>query len=661
MGNTKEGASKKPLQSFLFWGIMGKDEGFARQKENGRCFLLWKTALLHKKWELSEIIRKLFFGWLIAVFVEYFLLQGDWRNLSPVGSQGLMSLGRVLLITGSVTAVCLGLSLFWKTEKWEKWGSLFAAGLLMALGLWTSYSLPFLGACILLLMILFVYCLKGRREDGEISLTPQKAGKGCYLTLTLLTIGFFLFVCLWTVARVCSFSSPTYDMGIFSQMFYSMKETGLPMTTLERDKLLSHFAVHVSPVCYLLLPFYALIPHPNTLQVLQALVVISAVIPLWKLGTHHGLTGWQRLLLCTVLLLYPAFLGGTSFDFHENCFLTPALLWLFYSIEKKNTVTISIFALLTLSVKEDGAVYVAVIALWLLVRTFLQKEKEKKLSVTGLCLLAVSILWFFLTTTYLKNRGDGVMEERYFNCMYSGNRSLWAVIRCAVVHPLKLIYECVDREKIKYILFTMAPLLGLPLLTRRYERYILLIPYILLNLIPDFLYQHSVFYQYSFGSLAFLMYVSLLNLKDIPKREWKTAFLTAGVIVAGIAFTFVILPTAGKYPARYLRERESFREIKQTLAEIPKDAIVTANTTYTVPLSQRDRIYDISYTSMEHLLESEYVVLDPRKAGFYSRFAEEEGEDGREALYALLEEQGYEKIVTVGTRLCIYKRQGPGE
>lgn len=47
------------------------------------------------------------------------------------------------------------------------------------------------------------------------------------------------------------------------------------MTTCERDRVLSHFAVHVSPIYYLFLPFYALFPLPVTLEVLQALLLAS--------------------------------------------------------------------------------------------------------------------------------------------------------------------------------------------------------------------------------------------------------------------------------------------------------------------------------------------------------------------------------------------------
>lgn len=617
---------------------------------------MFKNALMHKKWDLADGIRKVLLGWLIAVCVEYVLLPGEWKDLARIGGQGYMSMGRVLGITVAMAGALTLLSLFWETGRWERWGILATAALLMALGLKYSVTILFLGACGLLLCVFLVYCLKGRQAEAERPLPIHKGGKVPMFLLGALTVGLCLFACVWTVSRVLGFTSTTYDMGIFSQMFYSMKETGAPMTTLERDKLLSHFAVHISPIYYLLLPFYAIAPYPATLQVLQVLVVLSGVIPLWKLGAHHGLTPWKKLLLCALLLLYPAFLGGVGYDIHENCFLTPMLLWLFYSLDKKNVGLISLFTFLTLCIKEDAAVYVAVIGLWLLVKTLLQKERDKKTLLTAICILGGSLLWFFLATTYLKHRGDGVMEERYFNCMYNGNRSLWAVVRCIIVHPLKLVYECMDRQKLKYIVLTMAPLLGLPLLTRRYERFLLLIPYVLINLITDFNYQHDIFYQYSFGSTAFLLYLYLLNLKDLPKERLKTVFLVGGVAVAAMAFTLVVVPKAMKYPSNYLRNRTYYTQLHQTLAEIPEDASVTANINYTVPLSQRTEIYDISHTSIENLLSSEYVVLDLRSANFYDRFATEEEPDGLKALLELLGEHGYRETLYMDESLVIYQK-----
>ena len=70
------------------------------------------------------------------------------------------------------------------------------------------------------------------------------------------------------------------------------------------------------------------------------------------------------LLLAGVSLFHPAVAGGTNYDFHENCFLLPLLLWLFFFFEKGRTGPVFLFAALVLCVKEDAAVYIAFFALF---------------------------------------------------------------------------------------------------------------------------------------------------------------------------------------------------------------------------------------------------------------------------------------------------------
>ena len=76
---------------------------------------------------------------------------------------------------------------------------------------------------------------------------------------------------------------------------------------------------------------------------------------------------------------------------------------------------------------------------------------------------------------------------------------------------MKVLYECVDPEKLQFLGLTMGPLLALPLVTRKYDRLILLIPYILVNLMSDYPYQHDIFFQYTFGSTACLAYLTVVN------------------------------------------------------------------------------------------------------------------------------------------------------
>lgn len=619
--------------------------------------MLKQKNLIGNHITIPGLVRHIILSWLMAVMIEYLILPSELRDLSKLDGLAQMSFIRVVGITCGIAMLLTGISFFIKTRTAERWCVVATFGVLALAVLRVSATLAFLAACVLVLAILAVFGIYGWDKATENVVEPKKAHRAYLWITVVLLVGFFLFVSSWTVGRIYSFSSPAYDFGIFSQMFYNMKESGLPMTTVERDGLLSHFAVHVSPIYYLMLPFYWLVPTPATLQVLQAVVMTSAVIPLWKIGKHHGLSGMQRMLLCAVLLLYPAYSGGASYDIHENCFLTPLILWLFYGIDRKNWGVAAIAAVLTLMVKEDAAVYVAVIALWLIVKTVLRfKKLGVQNLVAGITLLAVSLGWFFFVTGYLAKCGDGVMTYRYNNFMYDGSSSLITVIKSVILNPMKAIYECVDTEKLYFIAMTLLPLLGLPLLTRRYERYILLIPYILINLMSDYRYQHDLFYQYTFGSCAFLVYATVINLADL-KRNWqRTAAIAAAAAVSAACFAVVIVPKGIDYPLKAITHYGYYQRIRTGLDAIPKDAAVAAATFFTVPLSQRETLYDIRHCSRSHLLEAEYVVVQPSADGDFAPYGADGEGSGQENLVELLKEHGYAEYASVDGELVIYKK-----
>lgn len=607
-----------------------------------RGVVMSKEKNIYNPFTVPNFVRHIILSWLLAVLIEYLILPSELRDLAELEGLAQMSIIRVIAITFAVAVLLFGSSCLLNIRTMERWSIVAVFAVLTVTVLTATTNLAFLVVLNLILVVLVVYAAYGWDKSPKLVVKPKKAHKA-YTCITVgLSVAFFLFVSAWTVGRVYSFNSPTFDFGIFSQMFYNMKETGLPMTTVERDGLLSHFAVHVSPIYYLMLPFYLLAPTPATLQVLQAAVITSAVIPLWKIGKHHGLTGAQRMLICAVLLLYPAFSGGTSYDIHENCFLTPLIFWLFYGIDKKNTTITAIAAVLTLTVKEDAAVYVTVIAVWLIVKTVLRlKKPDLQNLITGIALLMISVGWFLLVTGYLAEFGDGVMTGRYNNFMYDGSSSLIMVIKSVVINPMKAIYECVDKEKLYFIAMTLLPLVGFPLLTRKYERYILLIPYILVNLMSDYPYQHDIFYQYTFGSTAFLMYMTVINLADC-KLNWKrTSALIVAAIISIEAFAITVVPKAIKYPIQAIEYHEYYQNIRDVLNAIPDDASVTATGFLTTHLSQREILYDVRYCSKEHLLETEYVALDISENNSYKKYATDGKNNGYENLIELLKDNGY--------------------
>jgi hypothetical protein len=178
-------------------------------------------------------------------------------------------------------------------------------------------SFLFTLAVICVYSLFLVYFLNRQKK-----LLEKIQPKSLHVTLFAVVCGV---VCAGVIAYITSmryltYSAPNYDFGIFCQMFHYMKETGLPMVTCERDALLSHFAVHISPIYYLLLPFYYIFPSPITLQIGQAVVLASGVIPVLLLARKFKLSPKASCAVVLIYALFPAISTGCFYDTHVNCF-----------------------------------------------------------------------------------------------------------------------------------------------------------------------------------------------------------------------------------------------------------------------------------------------------------------------------------------------------
>lgn len=602
---------------------------------------------------IAELIRHLLLAWLFSALLEYFFLPKALQDISHLDGIAAMSISRLLILTGIFTVVLWVLSLRYNISLWERWAMAGVFTLLAGFVLKSTYTTPFALFCGLILGLLMIYAFFGHSPTTQKIQPAKKAHWIFPVIVALLALSFFAIVSLWTVYRIKIFWAPSFDFGLFAQMFHNMKETGLALTTVERGKMLSHFAVHVSPIYYLMLPFYCLFPVPETLQILQAAVLASAVIPMWLIGKQCGLGGLCRTLLCALLLLLPVTAGGASYDLHENCFLLPLVLWLMYAIGRESILLTGLFSVLTLAVKEDAAVYVAIAALYTIIHCAVNNSKRnRKMLVTGIGILVISIVWFLLVTDYLATHGDGVMTYRYNNFIYDDSGSLFTVIKAVILCPMKMLYECVDTEKLLYLAQTLIPLLALPLITRKYERYLLLIPYILLNLMSDYQYQHDVMFQYNFGSSAFLLYLTAVNLADFKWKLPRLLALGTAVCVSFGFFTSLILPSVQNVVTNYAKNTAYYQGLSQALDLIPDDASVAAHHFYVTPLSNREQLYDLhNYCSSETILRCEYVVI---KTDCNSRYYNSDL-SGTAQLIAMLESNGYQIINTYGS-MAIYQK-----
>lgn len=406
-----------------------------------------------------------------------------------------------------------------------------------------------------------------------------------------------LFIGGLTTLRYLSNNAPCFDFGIFAQMFHHMKETLLPNTTCERDQLLSHFAVHISPIYYTLLPGYFLFDSPVYLQVMQALILASGVIPLYLLARHAGLGNKAILFICLAYCSYPALSGGCFYDIHENCFLTPLILWLLYCYEKQKFVGVYVFALLTMMVKEDAPVYVACIALYL----FLGRKEYRH----GAILFGGSLLYFGGALALLRTFGEGVMTGRYDDYIAEPSLGLLSVIKTLFLNPAYAIDQMITEEKLIFALLMLLPVACLPFLGKKLSQLILCIPFLLINMLPNYVYQHSIHFQYIFGVTALFFYLVVINARELSHHARKYA-LTLSLAASVLLF---VSQMSGRvdYIRIYRDNYADNRLIDSHLADIPEDASVQASSFFVPKLSNRMELYQ---HASKHT--TDFIALDLR-------------------------------------------------
>ena len=225
--------------------------------------------------------------------------------------------------------------------------------------------LLFVLALSLFLYLCYNYILQIRKDLRWDKGYFSRLQWGAISVLIIISLAIVVWSQIYLIARIRTFYARTYDMGIFSKMYHSMAKNGLPLTTVERDIQMSHFKVHVSPIVYLLLPIFKLFPYAETLQISQSVVTTLGLIPFLFLAKEFSLKPKHLAIWSVIFLLQPGFLLANLYDFHENIFLTPLVLFLIYFIKVASASGLFCTSVLLLMVKEDAAIYIISIAIFL--------------------------------------------------------------------------------------------------------------------------------------------------------------------------------------------------------------------------------------------------------------------------------------------------------
>jgi len=452
------------------------------------------------------------------------------------------------------------------------------SNILLALGL----SLP------VYIMLLWVF----KRERNPFLAEHNMPMWVTYAAAAMLFVAFTAIMAYYSILRLRVFNATTFDLGIFAQMFEYARTTGRMLTTVERNQLLSHFAIHVSPIYYLLLPFYMLVPRIETLLVLQAAAVGAGVFAVRGIAQHlFGKSPRLIILSCMLFILNPAFSSGLLFDFHENKFLTVLVLWAIYFMLKQKALPMLLFTFLVLMVKEDAAIYAGVLGLWLLLGHKWAPDKERKRVLSAIGMIMASVAWFLIARAIIESLGGAMMVgrlENYFlpDSPYPGFVDVMMVITSNMGYVISQVFTT---EKFPFMLWLLLPLGFAPILRKKGADWVLLIPLLVINFLSNYGYQFRIGFQYHYATFAMSMVLGLLALRGM-KRITRQRMLTFAVIASMLTTLPLLAPRFAHFERTMQLNEHRITAVSQVLQDLPEGS-VTATTFLAVHLYRRPHLY----------------------------------------------------------------------
>src|SRR2546428_8132940 len=166
---------------------------------------------------------------------------------------------------------------------------------------------------------------------------------------------YFVFYSVLSVLRHVTYHSFGPALGIFDQVFWNTTRGRLLESTMSlvQPQPHSYLADHFSPISLLLVPFYALIPRPQTLLVIQTLFLALGVWPLYLLARLKLEPGFHRLVWALVYFLFLPVAFINLFDFHELALAVLPLGFAIYFLEKGQLGWFLVSLASTFLIKEE--------------------------------------------------------------------------------------------------------------------------------------------------------------------------------------------------------------------------------------------------------------------------------------------------------------------
>lgn len=463
------------------------------------------------------------------------------------------------------------------------------------------------------------------------------------IPLVLVTVGCIIYILVFSfmsIRRIHVLWASYFDLGIMHQTVYNTYkaiQTLDPSRVLEltdpheSGRQINRIAIHNDILIALAAPFYFIHSGPETLLVIQTVVLSSGALALFFIfreKTKHWAQDKRRLsyifatLIPFAYLLYYPIQKTNLYEFHAVTLATALILWAYLTyIKKKWVLFATLFVLILLSKEHTGfslGTFMLLEVFWTRAKHIWQSS-NKMVSFAGYLLQSRTQIWlliaagsfvyvivsvFVIMPSY--RLGSDHFALNYFT------KDTTDVFGFIGKHVLQLI----SFETAQYIFTITSPLLFLPL----FSLYMLpAVPDILINVLSESGNMRNVYFQYT-AVITPWLFIAIVDL--FSRIMPRISVLKSTILVSGLMLCIMIssslespLPYSRKNQNRLWYGNESERRDVLLWQQILRsDEIIVSATGQFAPYLTSRRVY---YDFGKNYDKAEYVLVRPSEIEGY--------------------------------------------
>lgn len=430
---------------------------------------------------------------------------------------------------------------------------------------------------------------------------PLPSARVFFFTLVFVAAaGYAAYVAFYTIRNHHRLGTTAFDLGIYDNLMYNAMHGRLFVSpVLFGPGGGNYLAGHAEFAMLLFVPFYAIHPGPETMLIIQALVLGFAAVPLYLFAS----TRLARPVAATIAgayLMFAPLHGPNFYDFHWIPLAVFFHFWLYYAIANRKSWLTAAMIVVLFAIREDVAVGLAVLGLFLLFSGLRPR--------LGLIMAVAAVTWFAIVRFVIMPLAGGWYFQNLYSGLFAeGVSTFGSVIKTILTNPLYTFGSLGSEGKLTYVGHMFVPLALLPC------RRIQLLPLALAGIFFTVLTTGygptvQISFQYTTHWIPYLFLASVLTLALISRQPnavpaRRAALCAMAVTMLAHSYNFGALLQHQVFVGGFSRiefqmssdDHRRYQDLKELLAMIPRNASVAATEQETAHVSTRKIIYPLRW------------------------------------------------------------------